>query len=254
MAKMTRAEAVEMLKNRKVYVNGKSAEIQKKLFELGFKWNRGNQNVANEMSPFLFISDDMFIGCASSMIFFKKHKTVEISAEEILSIEIAESLKENDVVVSGWEGNISSAKWVAVVKSGMTYDYDAKVIFLLESACGQKGALRFDEMCETQEWTRSATEEEKQKLIDRLKHKDCDDARQILKEVFGIEEKPECPFKPFDKVMVRNENSQIWTITFFDKYKSGVEFPYYTLNGIFKQCIPYENNEHLKDTTNSQEE
>lgn len=34
---MTREAAIELLKNRKVYVNGKSAEIQQKLFELGWK-------------------------------------------------------------------------------------------------------------------------------------------------------------------------------------------------------------------------
>lgn len=52
--KMTKEAAIELLKNRKVYVNGKSAEIQEKLFELGFKWQgQGLARVINENSPFI---------------------------------------------------------------------------------------------------------------------------------------------------------------------------------------------------------
>ena len=45
---MTKEEAKEMLTNTKVYVNGKSKEIQEKLFEIGFKW-RGieSNNISN---------------------------------------------------------------------------------------------------------------------------------------------------------------------------------------------------------------
>lgn len=61
--------------------------------------------------------------------------------------------------------------------------------------------------------------------------------------------KPECPFKPFDKVLVRDNNEQEWKINFFSHYKKDVCYKYYCLKSCYNQCIPYEGNEHLLDTT-----
>ena len=87
---MTREEIKKFLDNTKVYVNGKSKEIQEKLFSFGYGWGgRNHTEVSYVNEPFLFIykqnithSNDMhtFIEC--------KHR--EISADEILSLEITE--------------------------------------------------------------------------------------------------------------------------------------------------------------------
>lgn len=87
---MTLKEIRETLDNTKVYVNGKSREIQKKLFSFGYGWGgRNHTEVSYVNEPFLFIykqnithSNDMhtFIEC--------KHR--EITADEILSLEITE--------------------------------------------------------------------------------------------------------------------------------------------------------------------
>ena len=61
--------------------------------------------------------------------------------------------------------------------------------------------------------------------------------------------KPECPFKPFDKVLVRDNNEQEWKINFFSHYKKDVYYKYYCLKSCYNQCIPYEGNEHLLGTT-----
>lgn len=54
--------------------------------------------------------------------------------------------------------------------------------------------------------------------------------------------------KPFDKVLVRDCNSHVWNIQFFEKYKSG-KFPFICMGyNKYKECIPYEGNEHLLDT------
>ena len=84
---MTREEIKKFLDNTKVYVNGKSKEIQEKLFSFGYGWGgRNHTEVSYVNEPFLFIykqnithSNDMhtFIEC--------KHR--EISADEILSLE-----------------------------------------------------------------------------------------------------------------------------------------------------------------------
>jgi len=64
---------------------------------------------------------------------------------------------------------------------------------------------------------------------------------------------PEQPqkFEPFQKVLVRNSDYN-WRIGFFDFEGGPVERHYYYIIGRdypFDQCLPYEGNEHLKDTT-----
>lgn len=60
--------------------------------------------------------------------------------------------------------------------------------------------------------------------------------------------------KPFDKVLVRDNDSQTWTIDIFKKYDGeDEEYPYLCMFECYKQCIPYESNELLFDTTTSLE-
>lgn len=62
---------------------------------------------------------------------------------------------------------------------------------------------------------------------------------------------PDNKFKPFDKVLVRDYDNDWWVPTFFGfQTKGGL---YRVVNGIWKQCIPYEGNEHLVGTTNEPE-
>lgn len=89
---MTQKEIYQFLDNTKVYVNGKSKEIQEKLFSLGYCWHiSGSTEVSHEDKPFLFIYKSFFItyGCDMSRFIESTHR--EISAEEILSIELTES-------------------------------------------------------------------------------------------------------------------------------------------------------------------
>ena len=158
MAKMTKEAAIELLKNRKVYVNGKSAEIQKRLFELGWEWSDAPyKDVSYIKHPFLYIYDSMKITYNHDMQYFMNHKHIEISAEEILAIEIAS----------------------------------------------------------------------------------------------------ECPFKPFDKVLVRTGDSDVWRADIFSHYIPAIESLPPTcccIGNLWRQCIPYENNEHLLGTTNNPED
>lgn len=61
--------------------------------------------------------------------------------------------------------------------------------------------------------------------------------------------KKECPFKPFDKVLVRDDDGQEWKINFFSHYDEKVCYKYRCLKAFYKQCIPYEGNELLLGTT-----
>lgn len=85
---MKKEEAIKMLSNTKVYVDGKSEEIQNKLFEIGFKWNFKFCKIAVTDSPFLFMNEDMAISHSSDMNLFKGSENREIKADDILSITI----------------------------------------------------------------------------------------------------------------------------------------------------------------------
>ena len=102
------------------------------------------------------------------------------------------------------------------------------------------------------EFIRYATEEEKKQLFSALekKGKAWDAKKKML-----VDLKPKIEFKPFDKVLVRNTDTEEWFPGFFEKFDRTWNYPYHIMNRrsmtdfAFKQCIPYEGNEHLLGTT-----
>lgn len=100
---------------------------------------------------------------------------------------------------------------------------------------------------------RIATEEERQKLIDALKSSKEPQANEYLKRFFGIEEKPKCEFKPFDKVLVRDLDFNIWYNDIFSfRDKDG---KYMCIGEKWDECIPYnEETAHLLGTTDNFED
>lgn len=87
---MTRKEINEFLANTKVYVNGKSKEIQEKLFSFGYEWRDVGTMVNNTDCPFLYIDENHYISFGCNMCVFTGHEYKKISAEEIISIELTE--------------------------------------------------------------------------------------------------------------------------------------------------------------------
>lgn len=87
---MTRKEIIKFLYNTKVYVNGKSKEIQEKLFSLGYEWHGGDAVVDYTNEPFLYIDEDMSLTNDNDMTYFSNNENREITAEEILALELTE--------------------------------------------------------------------------------------------------------------------------------------------------------------------
>ena len=56
--------------------------------------------------------------------------------------------------------------------------------------------------------------------------------------------------KPFDKVLVRDNNTQKWTADLFSFFDKSLVYPYSCVGHYTNQCIPYEGNEHLLGTDN----
>lgn len=105
---------------------------------------------------------------------------------------------------------------------------------------------------------RLATDLEKQRMIDALKASKEPKAKEYLKRFFGIEEKPKYEFKPFDKVLVKNDENEEWNISLFAReimnYSDGLTYEYECCNGIlWNYCIPFEGNEHFLETAENPE-
>lgn len=61
--------------------------------------------------------------------------------------------------------------------------------------------------------------------------------------------KPECQFKPFDKVLARDNEDSKWYCDIFSHYEEDNEYSYCCIGAAYKECVHYEGNEHLFGTT-----
>jgi hypothetical protein len=106
---------------------------------------------------------------------------------------------------------------------------------------------------------RLATDSEKQKMIKALKKSENPKAKEYLKRFFGIKEEPKYDFKPFDKVLVRDEDDKEWHISLFAREivddSDGLSYKHECSNGtLWDCCIPFEGNEYLLGTAENSEE
>ena len=59
-------------------------------------------------------------------------------------------------------------------------------------------------------------------------------------------------FKPFDRVLVRDDDCDTWQVSLFSNYDDNdKDFHFVCVGSYWKQCIPHEGNEHLIGTTDS---
>lgn len=113
---MKKEEIQKKLIHTKVYVNGKSEEIQKKLFELGFTWLSSETRVQKTNQPFLYLNDSLIMVSSNNMLHFRDHQYKEISVEDILSIPIEKEYEFkpfDKVLVRDMEDNV----WRAAIFS-----------------------------------------------------------------------------------------------------------------------------------------
>lgn len=98
---------------------------------------------------------------------------------------------------------------------------------------------------------RPATDSEKQQLFDALakKGKAWDAEKKQI-----VDLKPKCEFKPFDKVLGRNEKDAVWEAELFSHYKEESQYPFCCIGFSRKYCIPYnKETAHLLGTTDDWE-
>lgn len=99
------------------------------------------------------------------------------------------------------------------------------------------------------DYIRLSTDEEKEKLFQAIKdngykwNPETKTLEKLKKEKFD----PKI-LKPFDKVLVRCSELEVWHISFFEKYKrESTKYPFVCINcSKYAQCIPYnEDTKHL---------
>ena len=127
---MTKEEARKKIKGTKVYVNGKSVEIQERLFELGFYWDslNGRNNVQNVNYPFIYIHENGTLWPGDSMTKFSSHKYKEVQSVDLLSMVICEpkpviEFKPFDKVLARNEGETWVIDFYAYTRKEKQYPF-----------------------------------------------------------------------------------------------------------------------------------
>lgn len=116
--------------------------------------------------------------------------------------------------------------------------------------------------CGKEENVRYATEAEKTKLFDALtkQRKYWNAEKKIIEEINQtpkrpmykkVSDPPEYEFEPFEKVLVRDGKTDVWTVDLYGSKRKVGRYNYILVGGLSVYCIPYKGNEHLLDTANN---
>lgn len=163
-----------------------------------------------------------------------------------LFLEINEYLtfKDGDVI-AGDDGFVAIFKCLEIGR---------RRTFCLYAAL-QKGLLCFHGSGWVLENTHKANEEEKKRIVEKLKESIEPQAKECLIRLFGIEEdeEKEHELKPYDRVLVRNNNREEWHADFFSHITKLIDRKFACSGACFYQCIPYEGNEYLLGKTENPE-
>lgn len=76
--------------NIKVYVDGKSAELQQKLFEFGCKWQDGRMEVCHTDLPFLYVNQEGIIQGGWRMCTFIEDVKDEENVDKVLEMPLSQ--------------------------------------------------------------------------------------------------------------------------------------------------------------------
>ena len=109
---------------------------------------------------------------------------------------------------------------------------------------------------ENDRWTEEingyASKKEIEEIKIKLRESDHQLSKTYLKRFFGAEEKKECEFKPFDKVLVRDDDG-VWFAGIFSHLRGDGQF-FCAGGNLWKQCLPYnDQTAYLLGTSNDPE-
>lgn len=175
--------------------------------------------------------------------------------ELMLKIPEWATYKDGDIIYCEVDnGDSGVCKWVSILKgkvecsSGDLYTNEYATYIIDPNT--YKGEMSFDGYSDNIDTIVLANESQKQYFIELLKKSKDPKAKECLKKL-GIEKMKECEFKPFDKVLVRNDDGDHWRIDLFAREEIYFPHRFICMFDKWKYCIPYEGNEHLLGVTNN---
>lgn len=132
-------------------------------------------------------------------------------------------------VFKGWESDDYTSFYASIVHHAEVDEWDEDIVFAVESFYK-----------EYEEFARGF-------IVDAEEHYNG----KYNPDTLRVEPvKPKCPFKPFDKVLVRDGVDEQWRINIFSHHQEKGGFPYVCMSGVYRDCIPYnEHTAHLLGTT-----
>ena len=145
--------------------------------------------------------------------------------------------KQGDVVIKNGGG-------MAAIFDGWANDNYTEFNTSINLYCD--GNTGEEEVCETLLF-RKTTEEERKQFFEKAERAFNGKYNPETLQVEPV--KPTCPFKPFDKVLVRDNDEGEWYANYFSHYKENNDCPYVCIDNSYIYCIPYEGNEHLLGTS-----
>ena len=132
-------------------------------------------------------------------------------------------------VFKGWESDDYTSFYASIVHHAEVDEWDEDIVFAVESFYK-----------EYEEFARGF-------IVDAEEHYNG----KYNPETLQVEPvKPTCPFKSFDKVLVRDDDEKKWRASLFAYYDENAKYPYVCIPYVHTQCIPYnEHTAHLLGTT-----
>lgn len=241
-----------------------------------FSWKKGDVLVSREGSKILFdkwANEDYtkFLGkikvlgnshCydTANYSLASKEEALEFikSVEEInngklnletLEIEKQLELRDGDIVVTDAVPSMCYSKCIFILKGDWNIYEDRVNSYIFYNVYNNHISFNIVDKAIRDRDIHLATEEEKQQLFDAL----AKEGKRWNTEKKQIVNLKEYQFKPFDKVLVRDDYKDEWRASFFSHIREGLS-RYVTTGLVWKFCIPYEGNEHLLGTTNNVED
>ena len=164
-----------------------------------------------------------------------------------LEVEAGAYFKKGDVLISTlgnpfiYNGIINREGDMGCIYGISAYgEITSEEVPIWTSVCGE----------DKSKYVRLATEEEKKSFAERIANTENLKKAGIIKQYLSeyeylLTKEKKCDFKPFDQVLVRASNLGNWNLHLFARVREE-EYKYECLGGLrYKECIPYQGNEHL---------
>lgn len=169
-------------------------------------------------------------------------ETLEIEKEQI-------EFKDGDIIVTDAIISLCYAKCIFILKGDLSTNENQANSYVFYNVENNFVDFNILDTRIRDRNIRLATEKEKKELFKALakKGKTWNAEKKVVEDI-----KKEHQFKPFERVLVRDNRNEAWRAAFFsyiNEYKR-----YVTTSMAWKYCVPYEGNEHLLGTDKDVEE